>query len=406
MKVCIYTENHLKGGVDTFLINLMNAWPDPTDSLSLLCNASHPGLETILQKVRVRFSIFKYHRMYASKLAAGQDKWGIGQKFFVRAFFVLTYRLLQYPILFPWYVGSLTTHFRRNDYERLIVVNGGYPASLLCRSAIVAWRLSGKSNSGVMNFHNSVPIRKARLNYFENLIDFFVSRSTSYMVSVTENCLESLRSRSAFNSFQNLKVINNGIEDPQFFEQSRNQSEMRAEESYLLMLATYEPRKGHLFLLEAFKIIHPLYPNLRLRIFGYNVGNQKEDIQSKIENLGLTSCVELNDFTSDTYELLKGAKILVAPSQEHESFNLTIIEAMASGVPVVATDVGGMPEVLGNSGAGLISKRDDPAEFAANVVRILESSDIELSMRKMSRRAYEERYTATKMASNYRALLG
>lgn len=408
MKVCIYTENHLKGGVDTFLINLMNGWPDSTDSLTLLCNASHPGLETILQKVRVTFRVLKYRRFYASKLAAGQDRWGIGQSFIVRALFVLSYRLLQYPILFPWYVVTLSIFFRKSDYERLIVVNGGYPASLLCRSAIVAWKLSGKHKLGVMNFHNSVPKTKTRINYFENLIDVLVSRSSLYIVSVTQNCLDSLAVRPAFNSIQNLRVINNGIEDPLVDKQTaeEDQGELRNKEPFLLMLATYEPRKGHSFLLDAFQIIHPIFPNLVLRIYGFNVENQRESIQAKIESLGLSSFVELNDFTDDTQALLRNAKILVAPSQEQESFNLTIIEAMANGLPIVVTDVGGMPEVLGNSGAGFVSRRDDPAEFAANIVRILESNTIESCMRIKGRQTYERLYTATKMASNYRTLLG
>jgi glycosyltransferase involved in cell wall biosynthesis len=407
MNVCVYTENHLKGGVDTFLINLMNAWPNSTDSLTLLCNASHPGLETISQKVRVTFSIRKYRRLYASKLAAGQDRWGIGRIFIIRAFFVLSYRLIQYPILFPWYVGTLFFHFRKSEYERLIVVNGGYPASLLCRSAIVAWNLSGKPKRGVLNFHNSVPKANTRINYFENLIDVLVSRSSLYIVSVTQNCLDSISERPAFQSIQNLRVIHNGIEDPLNVELSGggDDEELKYREPFLLMLATYEPRKGLLFLLDAFQIIHPMFPNLILRVYGYDVENQKKSIQAKIDDLGLSSYVELNDFTHNTQALLRKAKILVAPSQEHESFNLTIIEAMANGVPVVVTDVGGMPEVLGNSGAGFISHRNDSAEFAANIVSILESTTIESSMRRKGRQTYERHYKADKMASSYRALL-
>lgn len=63
----------------------------------------------------------------------------------VRAFFVLLERILQYPVLFPWYVLTLSLHFRRSAFDRLMVVNGGYPASLLCRAAVIAWVLSAHS---------------------------------------------------------------------------------------------------------------------------------------------------------------------------------------------------------------------------------------------------------------------
>jgi len=372
-----------------------------------MCNSSHPGLETISQKIRRNFELRKYNRVYASKLAAAQDNLGLGQLFPVRAFFVLSYRLLQYPILFPWYVFSLSLKFRRSNFDRFLVVNGGYPASLLCRSAIVAWRFSGKSRFGIMNFPNSVPLARMRHRIFENYIDRLVAQSSSYMVSVTKNCLDSLSRRPAFNSYRQLIVINNGIEDA--FDLNRNTTTKPVvksiEEPFILMLSTYEPRKGHAFMLKAFQVIHQAYPNLKLRIYGYNVGNRKEEIQAEVQNLGLSSLVELNDFTSQTHELLLSAKILVAPSQEYESFNLTIIEAMASGLPVVTTDVGGMPEVLGDSGAGYISSKDNPAEFAANVVRILENDAIESAMRINGRKTYVNKYTASKMASKYRNLL-
>jgi len=407
MKVCIFTENHLKGGVDTFLINLINAWPEPEDSLTLMCNSSHPGLETISQKVKRNFVMKKYNRFYATKLAAGQDNYGLGQLFPVRAFFVLSYRFLQYPILFPWYVFSLSLKIRRSEFDRLLVVNGGYPASLLCRSAIVAWRLSGKSTLGIMNFHSAAPIAQRRYRYFEDFIDGLVAWSSSYIVTVTRNCLDTLNNRPAFNSYPHFKVIHNGIEDPLAINsrQTTKLNDIPEQNPYILMLGTYEPRKGHLFLLKAFQLIHHRYPDLKLRVYGYSIGSQKEVVSDEIERLGLEASVELSDFTSDTFDLIVNAKVVVVPSQEYESFNLTIIEAMACGIPVVATNVGGMPEVLNGSGAGYVCTRDDPAEFAAAVLKILGDSVLACTMRSNGRRSYESEFTAQKMAEGYGELL-
>jgi hypothetical protein len=50
VKICFYTENYYKGGLDTYLINLFNAWPNLKDELILVCNDSHPGLDTIEEK--------------------------------------------------------------------------------------------------------------------------------------------------------------------------------------------------------------------------------------------------------------------------------------------------------------------------------------------------------------------
>ena len=407
MKVCIFTEMHLKGGVDTFLINLINAWPNKNDDLTLTCNSSHPGLNTITAKVRRKVKIQRYSRFYSTRLATGGGYFNIGQSFVFRAFFVLTYRILQYPILFPWYVFSLSLKFRLSDFDRLLVVNGGYPASLLCRSAVVAWRLSGKPTLGIMNFHNSAPLAQRRYRHLENYIDYLVAQSSSYMVTVSKNCLESLDNRPVLKSFKETVVIPNGIQDPLL---SNDYKEMKplimAEEgSYILMLGTYEPRKGHLFLLEAFELVHRQHPGVKLRIYGYSIGSQKEIVSSEVYRLGLENAVDLNDFAVNTYELIRSARILVAPSQEFESFNLTIIEAMACGVPVVITDVGGMPEVVGNSGAGYISSKDDPLEFASKIGSILSSKIVESTMRINGRQTFEDKFMASSMATKYWRLL-
>ena len=70
MKLCLFMENHYKGGLDTFLINLTNSWPDEQDVLTLMCNSSHPGLATIgfpaPNKNGVwRFPKFSYRRILA-----------------------------------------------------------------------------------------------------------------------------------------------------------------------------------------------------------------------------------------------------------------------------------------------------------------------------------------------------
>jgi glycosyltransferase involved in cell wall biosynthesis len=278
---------------------------------------------------------------------------------------------------------------------------------LLCRSALIAWRISGKSQFGIMNFHNSAAVALRQHRHFENFIDSLVARSSAHIVTVTRNCLDSLENRPAFASYQYFKVINNGIEDLLVLNshQVEKLDDSQQDVPYLLMLATYEPRKGHLFLLNAFQSIHQAYPDLKLKIYGYSVGNQKTFVSDEVRRLGLEALVELNDFTSEIFDLIRYAKVLVVPSQEYESFNLTIIEAMSYGVPIVATDVGGMPEVLNGSGAGYVCTRDDPVEFALAVLKILGDSTLTFAMRNNGRRCYEERFTAQRMAKSYRELL-
>ncbi|MFZ2540704.1 MAG: hypothetical protein WAW75_02900, partial [Gallionella sp.] len=93
MKICFFTENYYKGGLDTFLINLFNAWPDSKDELTLVCNGTHPGLETISEKTVRPIKIKKYSRAFTSRIVHGQSSLKLSQSFLAREFFALAYRV-------------------------------------------------------------------------------------------------------------------------------------------------------------------------------------------------------------------------------------------------------------------------------------------------------------------------
>jgi glycosyltransferase involved in cell wall biosynthesis len=407
MNICIFTENHFKGGIDTFIVNLINAWPDKDDQITIICNAGHPGISTIEQKIIREYDIQKYSRLFTSNLANGSGSSTVSQWPLLRLAFSISYRLFQHIFLFPWYVVSLTVRFCLSDFDRLIVINGGYPASLLCRSAIISWRFAGKSKLGVFNFHNSVPTSEKKLGCIESLVDDLVKKSSAHVVTVSRNCLESLAKRPKLNSHPKRSYILNGIGDPleNILPSKIGEKNVEPIKPYLLMLSTYEPRKGHLFLLKAFQIVHQMYPNLLLQTYGFGDNANKAEISNEAERLGLTSFISLNDFTSETDELIQNASVVVVPSQEYESFNLTIIEAMAFGIPVVTTDVGGMPEVLEGSGAGYVCSRNDPNDFAMAINKILGNQELATTMGRCGRATYEKKYTAEKMALEYWKLL-
>ena len=156
MKICVFTENDYRGGVDTFLINLFNSWPNSNDKLTLVCNQTYPGLEAISEKTVRPIEKTCYNRFFTSKFVKGKKKSSFVQSFF-HIFFILLYQLLQYPLLFPWYTISLTIFFRHSNFDRLMVVNGGYPASLLCRCAVIGWKMSGKKTGAILSFNNYPP---------------------------------------------------------------------------------------------------------------------------------------------------------------------------------------------------------------------------------------------------------
>jgi glycosyltransferase involved in cell wall biosynthesis len=401
MNICIYTENYYKGGLDTFLINLINAWPDEQDKFTLVCNASHPGLESIEVHVKRPFFLKRYSYFYTTSISQGKTK--VGRWLPVRVFFVLSQMVLQYPFLFAWYILSLTLFFRKNNFDRLMVVNGGYPASLLGRCAVIAWTLSRKKTAAVFNFHNSTAPSPMYFRLQESIIDKLLIKSSSHIVSVSRACLDSLSSRLPFVDCNKLSFIYNGLQAPVLNEAGNLDIGLSP---YCLMLATYEPRKGHHYLLKAFSLVSKEFPDVKLRIFGYVAKpHEMETVVAEVDRLSLKDRVELNEFTQEKNQLIKNASILVVPSQENESFGLTIIEAMALGTPVVTTDVGGMPEVLEGTHAGFVCSKDNPEEFAAAMIKILRDPALAIKLSRNGIDAFNERYSAEKMAAQYNRII-
>jgi len=134
---------------------------------------------------------------------------------------------------------------------------------------------------------------------------------------------------------------------------------------YVLYLGTLKPSKNIEGLLEAFTSIN----NLKLVIAGKK-GWMYESIFEKVNKLGLTTKVIFTDFVDekDKPALIKGAKVFVLPSF-WEGFGLDALNAMACGVPVVASNVGSLPEVIGD--AGILVNPKDVGSIAGGIKEVI-----------------------------------
>ena len=141
---------------------------------------------------------------------------------------------------------------------------------------------------------------------------------------------------------------------------------------YVLYLGTLKPSKNIEGLLEAFaSIINSQLPinNLKLVIAGKK-GWMFDSIFQKVRQLGLEDRVIFTDFIEevDKPSLIKGAKLFILPSF-WEGFGLDALNAMACGVPVVASNVGSLPEVVGDAGVMIDPK--DPESIALGMREVL-----------------------------------
>lgn len=131
----------------------------------------------------------------------------------------------------------------------------------------------------------------------------------------------------------------------------------------------------------------------RLRICGTGADKSVAEYKRLAAELGLAERVEWPGHVSDVYAELRGADILVAPSEVPEAFGLSALEAMSQGVAVVASDIGALPELVAEGECGLLVPVSDPEALAAALGRLVADPALCRAMGERGRRAYLEAHT-------------
>jgi glycosyltransferase involved in cell wall biosynthesis len=166
--------------------------------------------------------------------------------------------------------------------------------------------------------------------------------------------------------------------DPEHF--AAVQQRYRLPAQYLLFVGTLEPRKNLTTLLHAYAMVRAERrgKDVKLVVAG-RTGWLYADIFDTVRTLALDEEVIFTGFVDDEDlpDLYRGAQLFVFPSL-YEGFGLPILEAMASGVPVITSNVASMPEVAGD--AAILIDPHDPKAIAAGIARILAEDQLRQEM--------------------------
>lgn len=157
-----------------------------------------------------------------------------------------------------------------------------------------------------------------------------------------------------------------------------------------------EPQKGFTYLLDAFERIAPHFAAARLVVVGD--GSLRATLESRIASSPvLRERVTLAGQVAMASSWMRYFTLFCLPSLA-EALPLTLIEAMASGCPIVATQVGGVPEALGGGTAGILVPPGDPQALASGLEQLLQDAALRERLGRSARQRYEERFTHTAMA--------
>ncbi|RWB58689.1 MAG: glycosyltransferase [Mesorhizobium sp.] len=205
-----------------------------------------------------------------------------------------------------------------------------------------------------------------------------------------------------------VKVIPNGLDLSRFddIENSRAETRLKLglspDEIGIVIVANLIPYKGHRDLIQAFALASPRHSGLRLFMAGQDRGI-REALLDEAARLGVGSKVQALGSRTDVPALLAGMDIGVIASHE-EGFCNALMEKLAAGLPVVATNVGGNPEaVSGMPGCVLVEARD-PADLARGLLAVLDRMPEPLADRKFRQQTMRQRYSIAAMVDDYERL--
>lgn len=203
-----------------------------------------------------------------------------------------------------------------------------------------------------------------------------------------------------------LVTIPNGIDRSRYAvaldrAQARRALGIAAEAPVIALAARLTEQKGLAYLLRALPAVIARHPDVVLLVAGD--GPLRPALEAQAAELGVAPHVRFLGMRDDIAALLRACDVYALPSV-WEGLPMAILEAMAAGLPVVGSDVGGVSTAVEHGVTGLLVPERDPARLAEALLAVLGDRVLRRRLGDEARRVFERRFTAEAMARAYEAL--
>jgi len=206
---------------------------------------------------------------------------------------------------------------------------------------------------------------------------------------------------------EQIKTIVNGVDTERFFPNSETKQDIRKKlglKKNSLCIGTVgslRPVKNHLLLINACKTILPYFDQVEVLIVGE--GPLETQLRQEVETLGFSKKIHFAGGQSNIPEILNALDIFVLSSLR-EGMPNAVLEAMACGVPVVATAVGGVPEIIDSPQVGIVINSLDEVALASALRALLENEDKRIEIGLRGRERVVKHFSLKKMINQYHLL--
>jgi glycosyltransferase involved in cell wall biosynthesis len=258
----------------------------------------------------------------------------------------------------------------KNEYN-ISVMNIHYPG-LTAFTLILLKSLVRKKLILILSFHGLDAAAVIKSKGIEKLIWEIILKRVDRIIF----CSEALKGRMltfAPDRGGKMRVVHNGIDVTRAsMETDRNNWSLElTNRRYILNVATFEEKKGQDILVTAFRDVAAKDADITLVLMGAS-GKTSDRIRQMVAMLGLQGRVFIYENVSNGKVLaaMERAELFVLPSRD-EPFGIVLLEAALFSVPVIATRVGGVPEVVLNGETGLLVEPEDVEALTKTMLRLL-----------------------------------
>ncbi len=349
----------------------------PTKTPADLSRRPQPRFGTESHPSRIR-SIALGLRLPPSALRLGHD----------------TLRYASLPVNRP----RLEAAFKPFDLDVLHSINGGYPGATSALAAVLAGRTTARRR--VMTVC-STAMPRSMLAPVERVVDRRLAHSLNSIIVPAARPAEAMEARDFPGEL--MDIIPWGARSIPYSVDlgARGRLGLPAEGPILVCLANFTPTKGQRTIVDAMPSLIERFPGIRTVLAGD--GPELGAVRAYAHQLGVDSNILFPGAFTEPWDLLRAADVVVLAS-EMEGLPLVILEAMSQGVPIVAADVGGIPEAVIDGETGFLVAPRDPRAVTDAVSRVLEAPLLSARMHSAALARFEERFTMRAMLEGHRDL--
>ena len=392
-----FIEGYVFGGTERIIISTIKNWHlKKNERIILFCNKEHSGIKILKKELSGLASIVTYNSpSFIKKFFFKKNK---TLNYFIQKIFY--YTILNYVLVVPE-SKKFEKLFRKFNISVVFIHNGGWPAARTTRSAIFA-ASNLNLNRIFLIIHGLVKPHNLIFKLQENIIESKIKKHKINVITISKAAAKAIIDNT---KLPRPKVIYNGTQKYSKIRNSKLEFNIPKNNYLILSAGTLDENRGHIVLLKSMSKLKKIIPNISLIIIGSGFGEVKINLKKYIKNYGLSKNVKIIKFSKNIRGIINISDVVINPVLFTESFGMVAIEAMAQKKPVIASKIGGIPEVVENNKTGYLIEPNNTDLICDRVLRLYNDKKLSIRLGNNGYKKFIKKFDVKDMVKNYMNLI-